>query len=432
MVWYEGRYPVWSDAVAVYKQVVPSKLNARAKPSLSLQIMAQLSSQSWIAPRHHRRHKKTLSAPTNPSLGRTTEVKTHTSGSLANDTMVAPISMNNSNKRVRFPPNLEEMCRVVCHLPNCADLDPDESANMWYKKSDLQKGRVDAKHVSRQCHADGQSRFLDNTYAAKSASAQEKLLSWTSKSSSSNVDDARGLERWTNKRHGELRQDDQFKALMAVLEAQDNMVMYGEDSNLDWEKLRKVYQDASKVARHFARMMGKADSYAIASELRRTTSSLSSCLKADNDNASTRNISINTSGSSPRRIKSAFRFPQRNGSGNNNNNNNIMGDSDCESVTTTQTDTSLSPPKKHHKSFLGMNNNPHQHHRKDLLELHDSGSNHSISPLKRFRQKLKGKGGRMSSSSSLSSTMTVNRIAVAVSVAETPSPRDNLIEIQSW
>jgi hypothetical protein len=350
--------------------------------------------------------------------------------------MVAPINMNNnnSNKRVRFPPNLEEMCRIVCHLPNCADLDPDESANMWYKKSDLQKGRVDAKHVSRQCHADGLSRVLDGTYAAKSASAQEKLLSWTSKSSSSssgsgNADDARGLERWTNKRHGELRQDDQFKALMAVLEAQDNMVMYGEDSGLDWEKLRKVYQDASKVARHFARMMGKADSYAIASELRRTPSS-TSCLKVDNNNnASSRNISITISGSSPRRIKSAFRFPQRNGSGN--NNNNIMGDSDCESVTTTQTDTSLSPPKKHHKSFLGMNN-PHQHHRKDLLELHDSGSNHSISPLKRFRQKLKGKGGRMSSSSSLSSTMTVNRIAAAAAVVESPSPRDNLIEIQSW
>lgn len=50
---------------------------------------------------------------------------------------------------------------------------------------------------------------------------------------------------------------------MAVLEAQDEMLQKT-NGYIDIDRLRKVSYKSTKVARHFARMMGKADSYAVA------------------------------------------------------------------------------------------------------------------------------------------------------------------------
>jgi hypothetical protein len=76
----------------------------------------------------------------------------------------------------------------------------------------------------------------------------------------------RGLERWANAKHGEERQQDQFQAIMAVLRAQDDML--ARKNKIDEEKLRKISHKSTKLSRQFARMMGKADSYAMALELR--------------------------------------------------------------------------------------------------------------------------------------------------------------------
>lgn len=251
-----------------------------------------------------------------------------------------------SKRRVRFPTNQTDLRQVVCLLPHCHDLDPEESAMIWYTKSDLQQGRADAKLLSRQCSNEGHSKFLDGTFCEKSAEAQEKLLSWTSRGGSS-IQGTRGLERWANKIHSEIRQDDQFKAIMAVLEAQDSMVTFG-DGPLDWDKVKKIYQKSSKNARHFARMIGKADSYAVTPELR-----LSSKL------SSLRNSS---------------------------NRDNCFCDTDSVVTTaTTKTDTSVSPPKKI-QTYLRIIRS------KDTLELLESSSStHSVSPLKRFRMKIQGK-----------------------------------------
>ena len=53
---------------------------------------------------------------------------------------------------------------------------------------------------------------------------------------------------------------------MAVLQAQDDM-LYSK-MPIDCEALRKVSHKATRTARHFARMMGKADAYAVGHDIK--------------------------------------------------------------------------------------------------------------------------------------------------------------------
>lgn len=75
-------------------------------------------------------------------------------------------------------------------------------------------------------------------------------------------------ERWANRDHGLARQSDQFQVIMEVLRAQDE---YYTDKSKDTAKkvdhLRKVSHKATRTSRHFARMMGKADAYALTQDL---------------------------------------------------------------------------------------------------------------------------------------------------------------------
>jgi hypothetical protein len=101
---------------------------------------------------------------------------------------------------------------------------------------------------------------LEDVFAEKNKLAQEGLNKWAS-----HEDSRRGLERWSNKDHGEKRQQEQFQVIMAVLRAQDDMIM---EKKVDPEQLRKVSYKATKVARNFARMIGKANSHAVSAALK--------------------------------------------------------------------------------------------------------------------------------------------------------------------
>jgi hypothetical protein len=152
---------------------------------------------------------------------------------------------------------------VVCVIPSLEDFTEEDHENLWFSKSDYHMCRAEAKVISRECVRMGYSKNLDNTYTEKSSVAQEQLQIWVEESFT-----GRGLERWANKDHGELRQTVQLEAVMAVLEAQDEMIAYSRGGGaIDAEKLRKVSTKATKTARHFARMMGKADSHVMATEL---------------------------------------------------------------------------------------------------------------------------------------------------------------------
>jgi hypothetical protein len=133
---------------------------------------------------------------------------------------------------------------------------------MFFSRSDYHMTRSAARVVSKESERYGFSKTLQGTYGVeKSVEVQEKLNEWATHGHS-----RRGLERWANAKHGEERQQDQFQAIMAVLRAQDDML--ARKNKIDEEKLRKISHKSTKLSRQFARMMGKADSYAMALELR--------------------------------------------------------------------------------------------------------------------------------------------------------------------
>jgi len=162
-------------------------------------------------------------------------------------------------KKVRFPEEEEQVAKVVCEVPCREDFTEEELALIFFTKDDYFNTRQVTKKISRDCERQGFGKRLDDTFTEKSVAVQEKLNFWAL-----HGQERRGLERWSNRDHGEKRQQEQFQAVMTVLQAQDEML--AESREVDAEKLRKVSHKATKAARHFARMMGKADMYAVENE----------------------------------------------------------------------------------------------------------------------------------------------------------------------
>lgn len=187
--------------------------------------------------------------------------------------------MANNKRKVQFP--AESLDTVVCTIPNREDYSPEDHASLWFSKSDYHVSRCEAKVISREATRYGFSKHLDGTFCEKSGSAQELLQMWCTTG-----DCRRGLERWANPEHGDRRGKDQFQAIQAILEAQDGMVSK-RDCKFDPETLRKVSHKATRTARHFARMMGKADSYAMAQEL--------GDKKCDSETVATENSTLSSS-----------------------------------------------------------------------------------------------------------------------------------------
>jgi hypothetical protein len=168
--------------------------------------------------------------------------------------------MTSTKKRVRFPVEDESIAIIVCTIPNREDYIEEDHGLLFFSRGDYHISRSSAKMISRESERYGFSKNLEETYKEKSKAAQDSLNQWTSRG-----DSRRGLERWANRKHGDARQQDQFQSVMAVLRAQDDML--AARKGIDHEQIRKVSHKATKIARHFARMMGKADSHALASEL---------------------------------------------------------------------------------------------------------------------------------------------------------------------
>lgn len=180
-------------------------------------------------------------------------------------------------KRVRFPPCEDALVRGVITIPHREDYTPEEVEALYFSRDEYQACRNAAKAVSWECERKGQGKCLDGTFCEKDSDVQERLNSWVVSSAvsgsiacpetASQVSCCRrGLERWSNSDHGEIRNHAQFHAIMAVLRAQDDLLMRRKE--LDWDKLRKVSCKVTKTSRHFARMIGKADSYAVWQDLK--------------------------------------------------------------------------------------------------------------------------------------------------------------------
>ena len=159
-------------------------------------------------------------------------------------------------RRVSFPEQDEDLFQVVCYIPNREDWSPEEHQEVYFTKDDFHAIRQNGRMVSLECERYGNGNQLDDTYSEKNPEVQARLNVWAL-----NGHEQRGLERWANRSQGDKREREQFSVIMAVLQAQEEMTLCTND--VDIEKLRKVSYKASKVARHFARMMGKADFYAV-------------------------------------------------------------------------------------------------------------------------------------------------------------------------
>ena len=202
---------------------------------------------------------------------------------------------NKTKKSVKFPEEESHLAVVVCEIPHREEFSPEDMASLFFTRENYQHTRSAARIISKEAERYGFSKCLEDTYCEKSSEAQTKLNEWvaymttgSNKNCSKEVQpiqaSKRGLERWANSKHGEIRQQDQFSAIMAVLRAQDDMV--ARKNAIDMEKLRKVSYRATKKSRHFARMMGKADSFAMAQELqaeRVKTAASSKAVEDDDD-----------------------------------------------------------------------------------------------------------------------------------------------------
>jgi hypothetical protein len=165
-------------------------------------------------------------------------------------------TMPGKKKNVMFAFDEALVAKVVCYLPTREEYEPGHLEELYYTRPEFQAQRASAKADSREMKNNGLSKKLDDVFSEKNKSAQECLEIWTLKGAA-----ARGLERWANKEHGEKRQQEQFASIMAVLQAQDDM--HYSRCPVDPDHLRRVSYKKTRQARHFARMMGKADAVAV-------------------------------------------------------------------------------------------------------------------------------------------------------------------------
>ena len=164
--------------------------------------------------------------------------------------------MPGKKRHVMFAFDEALVAQVVCFIPTREEIETKLLRELYYTRDEFQAQRIAAKGDSRESSRTGLSKNLEHVFSEKCKNAQQALNEWASKGEA-----ARGLERWANREHGEKRQQEQFSAVMAVLQAQDDM-LYAK-MPIDSESLRKVSHKATRTARHFARMMGKADSFAV-------------------------------------------------------------------------------------------------------------------------------------------------------------------------
>jgi hypothetical protein len=164
-----------------------------------------------------------------------------------------------TKRRVTFPDS-EDIATVVCYIPTRKEWSAEEVRDVYFSKAEYcairEKSRSAGYKVSRsQLHLK-----LDDVFTEKCSASQERLNAWAAHGK------LRGLERWANREHGEKREHHQFHGVMAVLRAQDEHMARKRRGGLSKDNsedvLRKVSYNATKLARHFARMMGKADFYA--------------------------------------------------------------------------------------------------------------------------------------------------------------------------
>jgi hypothetical protein len=155
---------------------------------------------------------------------------------------------------VKFPHDPSMLSVVVDAVINREDLTEEDRASLWFSAEDYNELKAEARMEGMACESDGSSKLLDGVFAERSKTSQDSIIQWVHSHGSR---ERRGLERMANQRTASIRQQAQFQSIMEVLRAQDDLQMGR--SGVDPDALRRVSEKTTRVARHFARMIAKAD-----------------------------------------------------------------------------------------------------------------------------------------------------------------------------
>jgi len=169
-----------------------------------------------------------------------------------------------TKKNVTFPSDPSQLSNIVCMIGNRDEITEEDKELLWFSSADYGAIRSSAHAVSQESRRTGYSKILDRIFCEKNQEAQSNLNFWCVHGHI-----RRGLEKFVHRQLRETRKEKQLIAIMDVLCAQDDMMKTCDRNktiSIDHDQLRKISIKATRVARHFARMIGKADAYAIACE----------------------------------------------------------------------------------------------------------------------------------------------------------------------
>jgi len=137
-----------------------------------------------------------------------------------------------------------------------------EQGDVWFLQSDLSSIKHKAMALAKESSQFGLGSLLSNVYGKNDEDTQHALNRWACHGSS-----RRGLERWINRSYCQKRSDIRRRTIKSLVRAQRKMVLEGcTDQDYRWIVLARLCEALSRDARLFARVLGKADEYALQEE----------------------------------------------------------------------------------------------------------------------------------------------------------------------
>jgi hypothetical protein len=172
--------------------------------------------------------------------------------------MIGNSSSSGCKRSVHFPLEEEDISTVALIIESVDDISQQDKKTLWFSRSDYQFSRSSARVIAKESERYGHSKHLDNVYIpAFDQEVQDKLNLWALHGST-----RRGLERWANSSHGNLRKKDQNIYVNGVIRAQTEMKLKDTEQDTLEERLREVGEMLSQKSRLFSEMMGSADAQA--------------------------------------------------------------------------------------------------------------------------------------------------------------------------
>lgn len=174
--------------------------------------------------------------------------------------MIGDSSSSGCSKRcsVHFPLEEQELATVALIIESVDDISQQDKKDLWFSRSDYHFSRSSARVIAKESERYGHSKHLDKVYIREyDQLVQDKLNLWALHGSS-----RRGLERWANSSHGDLRKKDQYVYVNGVIRAQTEMKLKDTNQQTMEERLREVGELLSQKSRLFAEMLAAADAQA--------------------------------------------------------------------------------------------------------------------------------------------------------------------------